>query len=63
MEIARQARNDQIVEEAIAMRNAMNADKKEFETFLKHYDTRPKKEPNQAEIERSKATLRRALGG
>lgn len=60
MDMCRETRKNEILESAIAMRNAMNADEKQFKTFMENYS--PEAEPETAQSETVNA-LRRMFGG
>lgn len=63
MDASRLARNMEISESAIAMRNAMNADKKEFEKFLDHYSSEAPEDQNARKVAEGIDKAKRLFGG
>jgi hypothetical protein len=63
MDSSRKARNVEIVESAIAMRNAMNADKKEFDKFLEFYSNEDEGEKEARQVAEGVQRVSRLFGG
>lgn len=61
MDKCRDARKNEILESAIATRNAMNADEKQFKTFMDNYST--EEEPETVAVDERVEALRRLFGG
>lgn len=65
MDLSKKIRNSEIAENAIAVRNAMNADAKEFQTFLNFYrdEEAEPEQPTPAKLADGRAALKRLFGG
>lgn len=63
MDKCRDVRKNEILEHAIAMRNAMNADEKQFKTFMGNYSTEEPVSVEDQKVSEGRAALARLFGG
>ncbi len=62
IEVARRLRNGLIVEDAVATRNAMNADGKEWKKFVEHYSTESPEDAEERRVSEGRAQLAHIFG-
>lgn len=63
MELSKKIKNTEMANNAIAVRNAMNADHKEFMTFLNHFSNETEEEVESKKLAEGRAALKKLFGG